>query len=346
MYQTIIRDSGGEGLIRVVSVPCGPGRAVVNGSLLIVPPGTVAYAAVNGMLSPPYGPGRHELFTGVDPFFVRLRHLMTRGDAGVTVSVFFLSTEKHCFLQLGTGELPLRERRFQITLKAFAACGLAVSIDDPLRVLQRLVGSYSTGFSEEDLEPCLQQLMLAPVREALSQELSRFDVTQMNSQLQRLSERVSPPVRAAFADYGLRLERLQVMAVNIPDGEIQRLYELEQELRCRQEPHRPRARSDQARLGRQRRPPHDRGDAARRWRRLRRRADAADDGDDADDARSARTDAVHAAALRPRGRKRDKPDTPAAHAPAHTPLPRLRRGARTGRAHLPALRAAFLRKDG
>lgn len=167
MYQTIIRDSGGEGLIRVVSVPCGPGRAVVNGSLLIVPPGTVAYAAVNGMLSPPYGPGRHELFTGVDPFFVRLRHLMTRGDAGVTVSVFFLSTEKHCFLQLGTGELPLRERRFQITLKAFAACGLAVSIDDPLRVLQRLVGSYSTGFSEEDLEPCLQQLMLAPVREAL-----------------------------------------------------------------------------------------------------------------------------------------------------------------------------------
>ena len=197
MYQTIIRDSGGEGLIRVVSVPCGPGRAVVNGSLLIVPPGTVAYAAVNGMLSPPYGPGRHELFTGVDPFFVRLRHLMTRGDAGVTVSVFFLSTEKHCFLQLGTGELPLRERRFQITLKAFAACGLAVSIDDPLRVLQRLVGSYSTGFSEEDLEPCLQQLMLAPVR-------------------------------AAFADYGLRLERLQVMAVNIPDGEIQRLYELEQ----------------------------------------------------------------------------------------------------------------------
>ena len=134
MYQTIIRDSGGEGLIRVVSVPCGPGRAVVNGSLLIVPPGTVAYAAVNGMLSPPYGPGRHELFTGVDPFFVRLRHLMTRGDAGVTVSVFFLSTEKHCFLQLGTGELPLRERRFQITLKVFAACGLAVSIDDPLRV--------------------------------------------------------------------------------------------------------------------------------------------------------------------------------------------------------------------
>ena len=39
MYQTIIRDSGGEGLIRVVSVPCGPGRAVVNRSLLIVPPG-------------------------------------------------------------------------------------------------------------------------------------------------------------------------------------------------------------------------------------------------------------------------------------------------------------------
>lgn len=229
MYQSVIRDPGGDSLIRVLTVPCGPGRAVVNGSLLIVPPGTVAYTAVNGMLSRPYGPGRYELFTGTDPFFVRLRHLMTRGDAGVTVSVFFLSTEKHRFLQLGTGELPLREQRFQITLKAFAACALVVSIAEPLRVLQRLVGSYSSGFSEEDLEPCLQQLMLTPVREALSQELSRFDVTQMNSQLQRLGDRVSAPVRAAFADYGLRLERLQITAVNIPDDEIQRLYALEQD---------------------------------------------------------------------------------------------------------------------
>ena len=35
MYQTIIRDSGGEGLIRVVSVPCGPGRASARAAAFV-----------------------------------------------------------------------------------------------------------------------------------------------------------------------------------------------------------------------------------------------------------------------------------------------------------------------
>ena len=103
-----------------------------------------------------------------------------------------------------------------------ALAGAIAAPGEPACVAMEGTSSYGAGLTRH-----LASLGM-PVREALSQELSRFDVTQMNSQLQRLSERVSPPVRAAFADYGLRLERLQVMAVNIPDGEIQRLYELEQ----------------------------------------------------------------------------------------------------------------------
>lgn len=94
MYQSIIRDPGGTGLIRIQPDVCGQYSAIVNGSILIVPPGTTAFVAINGTLSRPYGPGRYEIFTGVDPFFVRLRNILTRGDAGTTVSVFFVSTER------------------------------------------------------------------------------------------------------------------------------------------------------------------------------------------------------------------------------------------------------------
>lgn len=103
MYQSIIRDPGGSGLIRIQPDVCGQHAAVVNGSILIVPPGTTAFVAINGVLSQPYGPGRYEIFTGVDPFFVRLRSLLTRGDPGTAVSVFFVSTERSRFVRLGTG---------------------------------------------------------------------------------------------------------------------------------------------------------------------------------------------------------------------------------------------------
>lgn len=79
MYQSIIRDPGGNGLIRIQPGVCGQYSAIVNGSILIVPPGTIAFVAINGTLSRPYGPGRYEIFTGVDPFFVRLRNILTHG---------------------------------------------------------------------------------------------------------------------------------------------------------------------------------------------------------------------------------------------------------------------------
>lgn len=229
MYQSVIRDPGGDGLIRVQPDVCGARTAVVDGSVLLVPPGTTAFVAINGTLSRPYGPGRYELFTGVDPFFVRLRSIMTRGDPGVSVSVFFVSTQRSKFLRLGTGEFPFQERRFRLTMKALASCCLTVSIADPLKVLQKLVGSYRAAVSEEDLEPCVEQLVLPPVREALAREIGALDVTEFNSRLSHIAAAAAPAVREGLGRYGVRLERFDLAAVNIPDGELQRLYALEQE---------------------------------------------------------------------------------------------------------------------
>lgn len=89
MYQSVIRDPGGSSLVRIQSDVCAV-SPIVNGSILLVPPGTHAVVACNGALSRPYGPGRWALFSGVDPFFVRLRNIMTQGDPGISVSVFFV----------------------------------------------------------------------------------------------------------------------------------------------------------------------------------------------------------------------------------------------------------------
>lgn len=229
MYQSIIRDPGGNGLIRIQPDLCGQHSAIVNGSILIVPPGTTAFVAINGSLSRPYAPGRYEIFTGIDPFFVRLRNVLTRGDVGTTVSVFFVSTERVKFIKLGTGEFPFREYRFRLTMKALASCNLSFSISDPLKVLTKLVGSYSSAFSDEDIEPCIEQMVLAPIREAISREISKLDVTEFNSKLSHIGNMASATINAGLYEYGIKLERFELVAINIPDSEIQRLYSIEQE---------------------------------------------------------------------------------------------------------------------
>lgn len=229
MYQKVIRDPSGQGLIRIVPVVCDDRNAVVDGSILLVPAGTVAFVSINGILSSPYPPGRHSIFTGTSPFFVRFRNIMTHGDAAVSVSVFYISTDKNKFMQLGTGEIPFHEHRFKLTMMALASCTLAYSVKNPETVLKKLVGAYSNEFCEDDIEPCLTQLILSPIKEALSRELANREICEFNAKLSAISCGVRSRVSAVFGEYGLEVRDFNVTGINIPDGEMQRLSSLEAE---------------------------------------------------------------------------------------------------------------------
>lgn len=227
MNLTPVKRSGQDGWIEVVSLDSGQYSAVTNGSILIVPAGTVAYVSLNGILSRPYSPGRYEIFTSVDPFFVRLRNALMRGDPATTFSVFFVSVNKTKFFKLGTGEIPFKENRFNITMKALASCNLSVSIADPLKVLSKMVGTYSDSFSEDDVDPCVEQTLLSPVRDIIASELSKLTITEFNSNLSRISESAYSLLKLRLREYGFYLEMFDITSINIPSFEMNRLYSME-----------------------------------------------------------------------------------------------------------------------
>lgn len=229
MYQTIIRDPGGGDLVRICPDISGSNYSVVNGSILIVPPGTVAFVSLNGNLSSPYSPGRYQIFTGVDPLFVRFRNVMTCGDAGVSVAVFFISINKCQFLKLGTGELPFKEHRFNITMKALASCSLSFSINNPKVFLSRLIGSYNYAFTGDDIAPCIEQLILGIIRESLSKELAKLEVTEFNSHLSDIANNSKSSIQNSVNLYGMRISHYNLLAINVPEQEVKRLYELEKQ---------------------------------------------------------------------------------------------------------------------
>lgn len=155
---------------------------------------------------------------------------MTCGDPAVSVAAYYISTERRKLLTMGTGELIFRETRFQTTLKALASVGVTVWISDAKRFLSRLVGSYSSSFAEEeDLEPCMRQLMLAPVREALSRALKTVEETAFNDNLARIAAEAKPAAAAAFAQFGLGLEQFRILGIHIPDAELNKIANLERQ---------------------------------------------------------------------------------------------------------------------
>lgn len=222
MYQSILRDPGGDRLVRILSNVC-----CTNGSLLLVPASTTAFFVCNGHISQPYAPGRYEIHTGLDPFFVRLRNMMTRGDPGIDVSVFYVTTGLETFRQAGTGEIIFSEKRFHLSMKARASFSISFSIAKPLLFLQRLVGMHQSQFCQDDLEPAIQAMVLAPVREQLGRFLSQNAPSDFQNSLISISDGLTAQLQPQFTGYGINLTRIQITGVNIPDAELSRLYELE-----------------------------------------------------------------------------------------------------------------------
>ncbi len=224
MYQSVITDPGGDRFIRIV-----PDIRPVDGSVLIVPADTVAYFVFNGEVSERYNPGKHIIKTGVFPFFVKLRHIMKRGDPAIRVSVFFVSCDIENVCQLGTGEFIFKEKRFNISMKALAGLTMRYRIKNPDVLLKRLVGMHSTQFYIDDLDPALRSILLPVVREQLSIYLGKSDIYEFNNELTRLSRNVSIALRPSFSEYGLELFDLSISGINVTDEEMSRLHQLESE---------------------------------------------------------------------------------------------------------------------
>ena len=223
MYQSILRDPGSE------IVSCISNVEVVNGSILLVPAGRVAYFVLNGHISEPYHPGRYSIATGVSPFFVRLRNLMTLGDPAVSVAVFYVSTHIVTDAKLGTGVIIFRDKRFNLSMQALSSLTLLYEISNPLLLLQRIVGMYrdADAIFEGELETVFTATVMPFVRDQISEHLRQSDVDSVNLSLPDLSRNLFDSVSMHLAVYGLRLVNFAVTAINIDEEDLKRLRERE-----------------------------------------------------------------------------------------------------------------------
>lgn len=221
--QAVIRDPGGDKLVRVIT-----STKITDGSIIIVPADTVAFVVINGKVSPPYCPGRWTINTGVNPFFVEFRNLMTGGDAGIAVSVFYVATYLERHVSMGTGDVLFSENRYKLSMVARASFAIDFRISDARVFVGKLVGMHRSAFTQEDIEPKLYDILRGPVVEAMSLKFAAAEVAALNRHLTEISNAVKLAVNGTFNSYGIELVRFNITHINIADEYMQRLRELEQ----------------------------------------------------------------------------------------------------------------------
>ena len=222
MRQSIIRDPGGDRIIRIVS-----GVQPVDGSVLIVPAGTIAYFILNGIVSEPYAPGRHIINTGVSPFFVRLHNIMTGGDPAITVSVIFISPEIVSFTNIGINDIAFTEPEFGIHLRAMGSCVLGYKISRVSTFLNRLVGMYSSFFSQDDVEPAISALVMPSIKSILSTRLRNSDISNLQNELVAIGNSITTGVSNDLLGFGIEVVSLGIQGININEEDLNRFRELE-----------------------------------------------------------------------------------------------------------------------
>ena len=222
MRQSIITDPGGERVIRIVS-----GIRPVNGSVLIVPAETIAYFVLNGIVSEPYSPGRHIINTGVNPFFVRISNLMTGGIPAITVSVVFVSPNIVTFSNIGINDLAFTESTFGLHIHAMGSCVIGYKILNTESFIRKLVGMYSSIFTQEEVEPSISALVMPIIKTKLSIRLSNSDISNVQNELIDIGNSIRLDVEPELSRFGLDIVSLGIQGINIKESDINRFQTLE-----------------------------------------------------------------------------------------------------------------------
>ena len=222
MYQSVIRDPGGSESVRLIT-----SIMIVDGSILLVPADTYAFVVCNGIVSPPFGSGRYEINTGVSPFFVRFRNMMTAGDPGIICQVFYVNNRHEQVKQGGTGDIIFTEKRFSLSITARAAYTIRYVITDPKTFISKLVGMHRLSFSEEDLDPAIDSMLLPVIKSRISTALSMSEPRNLQNDLVSLGTICSGDIAHELENYGIRTVSVAVTSINIASEDIRRIQELE-----------------------------------------------------------------------------------------------------------------------
>lgn len=191
------------------------GAAIRHGAMLTVREGQHALLLAEGVVADQFGPGAWPLDTGNLPRLAALLAGDFSGDGGFLTDVIFLSMRRQLDRRWGTPQpVSVRDADFgTLRLRAFGR--YAYQISDPLRFLERVLGSLDR-FTSDDLEPQLRAGIAARLASRLGGGgIAFLDMAAAQAQL---SADLAADVAPLFAELGLALSDFHIESLSVPEA--------------------------------------------------------------------------------------------------------------------------------
>ena len=224
-WADVIKNSGSGDLL----IWRQPEEDFNTNSTLIVMPGEEAIFIKGGNIEQTFDNGTYQLSTENYPFISRLRNAFTGGISTFNCVVYFVRKSHSMEILWGTSSpIQVRDKLLGIATKLRARGAYKIQIDNPQKFLTKLVGNNINVMAQQELLDDFfanefQSKIKASITRALNE--TETELLGIEARIEEFSEAVEPFFGEVLEDYGLKMIKFSIAALDLDDDVLRRRYD-------------------------------------------------------------------------------------------------------------------------
>lgn len=205
-------------------------------STLIVMPGEEAIFIKGGTVEQVFENGTYKLSTENYPFISRLRNAFTGGISTFNCVVYFFRKADSKEIRWGT-ETPIqvRDKVWGIRTDARVRGAYKVRIENPVKFLEKLIGSNISFQFQEELNKYFASEFQGKIKSAVSKFLNSLEqeLIGIDAYMDELSEKIEPYIDEIVSEYGLKCASFSLAGLDIDITKYDTIDESQMEIIAR-----------------------------------------------------------------------------------------------------------------
>jgi membrane protease subunit (stomatin/prohibitin family) len=198
-------------------------------STLIVMPGEEAVFVKNGAVEQVFYSGTYRLATENYPFISRLLNAFSGGISSFNCVVYFVRKAHSMEILWGTSSpIQVRDKLLGIATKLRARGSYKIQVDAPQVFLIKLIGNNVNVMQQQELiDDYFANEFQGKIKSSITRALNetQFELLGIEARLEEFAEIVEPLFGEVLSEYGLKMIKFSISAIDIDDDELRRRYD-------------------------------------------------------------------------------------------------------------------------
>ena len=213
----------------------GPGELLIwrqpeedfnTNSTLIVMPGEEAIFIKGGIIEQTFDNGTYKLSTDNYPFINRLRNMMTGGVSTFNCVVYFILKAHTMEILWGTDSpIKVRDPVYKLATSVQARGSYKIQVDNGAKFLTKMIGNNIAFETQAGMNKYFRNEFVQIIKSNIAQAIqaSNEEIMGICSKQEVFAEMLTPQISVPLYEYGLKLIKFTISALDIPDEDPTRI---------------------------------------------------------------------------------------------------------------------------